>query len=102
VRDQQRPDPGPGNGTDLVIVPVELNVVTGTNRRSAWSRRWDCAGRVRHDEHDHGGGRHDRVLLLQVTNTGDVTFTTHDLVDDQLGGLLTGFGYTLNPEPATP
>ncbi|MCZ7650168.1 MAG: hypothetical protein M5U13_02975 [Thermoanaerobaculia bacterium] len=32
-----------------------------------------------------------------VTNTGDVAFTTHDLVDSELGPLLTGFAYNLVP-----
>jgi hypothetical protein len=32
-----------------------------------------------------------------VTNTGDVTLNLHDLVDDQLGTLFTGFAYALTP-----
>jgi len=32
-----------------------------------------------------------------VSNTGLNPLTTHDLVDDQLGTLFTGFAYTLNP-----
>ena len=36
-----------------------------------------------------------------VTNTGNVTFTSHDLSDDQLGTLLTGFAYTLEPGAST-
>lgn len=32
-----------------------------------------------------------------VRNTGDVTFTTHDLYDDQLGSLLTAEPYVLGP-----
>ena len=32
-----------------------------------------------------------------VTNTGDVTLNLHDLVDDQLGTLFTGFPYALMP-----
>ncbi len=32
-----------------------------------------------------------------VGNTGDVAFSTHDLVDDQLGTILAGFPYLLNP-----
>lgn len=42
-----------------------------------------------------GGGT--AVYCYEVTNTGNVTFTTHDLVDDQLGALLTSFPYTLAP-----
>jgi PKD repeat protein len=32
-----------------------------------------------------------------VTNTGIITLGTHDLVDDQLGSILTGFAYDLIP-----
>ena len=32
-----------------------------------------------------------------VTNTGSVTFTTHDLSDDVLGTIFTGLNYTLTP-----
>jgi len=32
-----------------------------------------------------------------ILNTGPITLTLHDLVDDQLGALLTGFPYTLAP-----
>ncbi|MEZ4767464.1 MAG: proprotein convertase P-domain-containing protein [Caldilineales bacterium] len=32
-----------------------------------------------------------------VTNTGDVTLDLHDLVDDQLGTIFTGFAYALAP-----
>ena len=32
-----------------------------------------------------------------VTNTGTVTFTTHDLADDQLGTIFTGLAYSLIP-----
>jgi hypothetical protein len=32
-----------------------------------------------------------------VTNTGDVTLNLHDLADDQLGTLFTGFAYALTP-----
>jgi hypothetical protein len=42
-----------------------------------------------------GGGT--AVYCYEVTNTGNVTFTVHDLVDDQLGALLTSFPYTLAP-----
>ena len=42
-----------------------------------------------------GGGT--AVYCYEVTNTGNVTFTLHDLVDDQLGAILTSFPYTLAP-----
>lgn len=42
-----------------------------------------------------GGGT--AVYCYEVTNTGNVTLDVHDLVDDQLGSLLTSFPYTLAP-----
>ncbi len=40
----------------------------------------------------------DRVYLCySVENTGNVSYTTHDLVDDQLGTLLSGFSFNLAP-----
>jgi hypothetical protein len=33
----------------------------------------------------------------EVTNTGELTLTLHDLVDDQLGGILSGLAYALGP-----
>jgi hypothetical protein len=33
----------------------------------------------------------------EVTNTGDITFELHDLVDDELGTILSGFAFTLGP-----
>lgn len=39
----------------------------------------------------------DVYYCYEVANTGDVTLTLHDLVDDQHGALLTGFNYPLGP-----
>ncbi|NUM44578.1 MAG: hypothetical protein HUU38_07705, partial [Anaerolineales bacterium] len=39
----------------------------------------------------------DVTYCYTIQNTGDITVTTHDLVDDQLGTLLTGFVYNLPP-----
>jgi hypothetical protein len=36
-----------------------------------------------------------------VMNTGDVTFTTHDLDDDMLGSILSGFPFVLGPGEST-
>jgi uncharacterized repeat protein (TIGR01451 family) len=44
-----------------------------------------------------GGGGTAVTYCYTVTNTGDITFTTHDLVDDQLGVILSGFPYNLGP-----
>lgn len=42
-----------------------------------------------------GGGT--AVYCYEVINTGNVTLTIHDLVDDQLGVLLSSFPYSLAP-----
>ena len=42
-----------------------------------------------------GGGT--AVYCYEVTNTGNVTLAIHDLVDDQLGALLSSFPYSLAP-----
>ena len=39
----------------------------------------------------------DVTYCYEVTNTGDVSFNTHNLVDSELGALLTNFSYTLTP-----
>jgi hypothetical protein len=44
-----------------------------------------------------GGGGTDVYYCYTVMNTGNITLTTHDLVDDQLGTLLTAFAYDLAP-----
>ncbi len=46
-----------------------------------------------------GGGT--VYYCYEVWNTGNVTLTIHDLVDDQLGALLTSFPYTLAPGAST-
>ncbi len=43
----------------------------------------------------YGGG--DVTYCYEVTNTGDVSFNTHDLVDSELGNILAGFNYLLTP-----
>ena len=37
----------------------------------------------------------------EVVNTGDVTFTTHDLDDDKLGSILSGYPFVLGPGEST-
>lgn len=39
----------------------------------------------------------DVTYCYEVTNTGDVTLTVHELSDSELGTILTGFPYTLVP-----
>lgn len=43
------------------------------------------------------GAGADVYYCYEVMNTGDITLSLHDLVDDQLGQLLTGFAYDLAP-----
>lgn len=43
------------------------------------------------------GAGADVYYCYEVMNTGDVTLTLHDLVDSELGNLLTGFPYALAP-----
>jgi len=43
------------------------------------------------------GAGADVYYCYEVMNTGNVTLGLHDLVDDQLGQLLTGFPYNLGP-----
>jgi hypothetical protein len=43
----------------------------------------------------YGGG--EVTYCYEVTNTGTVTLTEHDLVDSELGTLLNGFAYSLTP-----
>ena len=41
------------------------------------------------------------TYCYEVTNTGDIPLTTHDLVDDQLGALLNDFNFSLEPGAST-
>lgn len=43
------------------------------------------------------GAGADVYYCYEVMNTGDITLSLHNLVDDQLGTLLTGFAYDLAP-----
>lgn len=44
-----------------------------------------------------GGGGTTVYYCYEVTNTGDVTLTTHSLVDSEFGAILTDFAYDLGP-----
>ena len=37
------------------------------------------------------------TYCYQVTNTGPITLTVHDLTDSELGSILSSFAYTLTP-----
>ncbi|HSN77416.1 MAG TPA: choice-of-anchor J domain-containing protein, partial [Anaerolineae bacterium] len=89
-------DPGPGNGTGLVIVPVTLNVggaagislvkTVGTTPGvcAATSSITVLAGTTVY-------------YCYTVTNTGSVALNLHTLVDDQLGTIFSGLNYALAP-----
>ena len=81
-----------------MVVPVQLDVVAGTNPAISLNKTVGTTPGVCATTSTITVAAGTTVYYCyEVTNIGDVTFTTHDLVDDQLGGLLTGFGYTLNP-----
>jgi hypothetical protein len=46
---------------------------------------------------DVPGAGADVYYCYEVMNTGNVTLTVHDLVDDQLGTILSGYNYALGP-----
>ncbi len=92
------PDPGPGNGTDLVVVPVELNVAAGTNPAISLNKTVGTTPGVCATTSTITVAAGTTVYYCyEVTNTGDVTFTTHDLSDNQLGTIFTGLNYALAP-----
>ena len=92
------PDAGPGNETELVIVPVTLTVETlavpsislvktvGTDPAvcAATSAITVAPGTTVY-------------YCFAVTNTGDVTLNLHDLSDDVLGTIFSGLNYALTP-----
>ncbi len=96
--DSNDPDPGPGNGTDLVIVPVELVVSPVSNpaielNKTVGTTPGVCAAG---DNVTVTAGT-EVYYCYQVQNTGDVTLNFHDLVDSELGTLLDNFPYVLAP-----
>ncbi len=92
------PDAGPGNGTNLVIVPVELIV---TEPPVASIELVKTVGAV-----DGVCATTSSIIVppgttvyycYTVTNTGNVTLNLHDLVDDQLGTIFSALNYALAP-----
>jgi subtilisin-like proprotein convertase family protein len=92
------PDPGPGNETELVVVPVSLTVLQTQFAsieltKTVGTDPGVCAST---DEITVDGG--DVVYYCyEVSNTGDVPLPLHDLVDDQLGTIFAGLSYNLLP-----
>lgn len=92
------PDAGPGNGTDLVIVPVELEVEETlvpaiTITKTVGTDPDVCAAT---DTITVMAGT-DVYYCYEVENTGNVTLNLHDLEDDELGEIFAGLSYALTP-----
>jgi len=92
------PDAGPGNGTDLVVVPVTLTVTRALIPSIVLTK---TVGTV-----DGVCATTDDITVMEgttvyycytVANTGDVTLNLHGLVDDQLGTIFSGLNYALTP-----
>lgn len=83
--------------TSLVEVPVSLTVEPGgpaiAVNKTVGTDIFTCAAT---DDITVASGT-DVYYCYTVTNTGSVTLTLHDLVDDQLGSLLNSFPYSLPP-----
>ncbi len=92
------PDVGPGNGTSLVIVPVELQVVEGPAPAISLIKTvgTDAGVCATTDEITVAAGT-TVYYCYEVENTGNVTLNLHDLVDDELGTIFTGLNYALTP-----
>ena len=90
------PDPGPGNGTNLVVVPVELTVA-GEASISLVKTVGTAPGVCAATSNLTVAPGTTVYYCYTVTNTGDVTLNSHDLVDDQLGTIFTGLNYALTP-----
>lgn len=78
-----------------VYLPLELEVVgpSITLDKTVGTDEGVCATT---DSIAVGPGT-DVTYCYEVTNTGGVTFDRHDLVDSELGNILTFFPYTLEP-----
>jgi uncharacterized repeat protein (TIGR01451 family) len=92
------PDLGPGNGTNLVAVPVILTVTEQpvpaiTLIKTVGTTPGVCAPTSAITV-DPGTTVY---YCYTVTNTGNVTLNLHDLADDQLGTIFLGLNYALTP-----
>ena len=91
------PTPGPGNGTNLVTVPVTLTVQAFTPSialtKTVGTDPLTCATT---DEITVPANT-DVTYCYSVENTGNQTLTRHDLMDSELGALLNNFTYSLAP-----
>ncbi|MBE2198541.1 MAG: S8 family serine peptidase [Anaerolinea sp.] len=92
------PDAGPGNETDLVIVPLSLTVLQTQFATIELTKTVGTEAAVCATTSEITVDSGDVVYYCyEVSNTGDVPLPLHDLVDDQLGTIFTGFAYNLQP-----
>ncbi len=91
------PDAGPGNGTNLVVVPVSLTVTAPAPSISLAKTVGTVAGVCATTDSIIVAPGTTVYYCYTVTNTGNVTLNLHDLVDDQLGTIFAGLGYALAP-----
>ena len=91
------PNQGPGNGTNLVIVPATLTVSSSAPGISVSKTVGTTPGVCAASSNITVAPGTTVYYCYTVTNTGDVAFALHDLVDDQLGTILTGLNYALAP-----
>jgi hypothetical protein len=93
------PDPGPGNETELVVVPVELTVAAEPAISLAKTVGLDPATCAPTNGITIPAGYGGTVVYYcyEVTNTGTVTLTLHDLNDSELGNIFTALPYDLAP-----
>jgi uncharacterized repeat protein (TIGR01451 family) len=90
------PDPGPGNGTELVVVPVELTVA-GTPAISLTKTVGTVSGTCAATSAISVPAGTTVYYCYTVTNTGNVPLGLHNLTDDQLGTMFAGLNYALLP-----
>jgi subtilisin-like proprotein convertase family protein len=91
------PDSGPGNQTELVVVPVELVVVEGEAGieivKTVGTQPGVCAA----TSSIMVAPGTTVYYCYTVTNTGSVALNTHELLDDQLGTIFLDYNYALDP-----
>jgi len=92
------PDAGPGNGTELVVVPVTLTVEqVAAPSISLVKTVGTTAGVCAITSSITVPAGTTVYYCYTVTNTGNVTLNLHNLVDDRLGPLFSGLNYALTP-----
>jgi hypothetical protein len=90
------PDPGQGNGTGLVVVPVELTVEGEPSIVITKTVGLDPGVCAATDSLTVAAGS-TVYYCYEVTNTGSISLTLHDLDDDLLGPIFTALAYDLGP-----